>query len=102
MEIPKLYEVGDEDEAYASLVPERNLYLAVFITAVSDVVAGEGSQRQLAVDWFKGAPGHITFAQVLSLFKFSASRLRKLDEMIGGGLIPKKAIVRRRYNLTIY
>ncbi len=90
MRIPEPYlPFGDEDEMHTEVVPERRLFLAVFIRAVLDLSSDQRRVREQAIEWFQGAPAQVTFMQVNELFDFKADRLCKLREYMQGGATHK-------------
>jgi len=91
------FQTGDEDETKVSTIPERDLYLAVFNTAIHDVLYGKGVTRAKAVAWFMGAEAPITFEEVKSLFKFTESRHQKLKNYINGQKLEKRISFKRKY-----
>lgn len=75
---PPIFEVGDEDSCYIGVIPERHLYLAVFLRAYLDLFSKEHHIRESSLNWFKGYNAHITFLEVKEMFSLTPSRLNKL------------------------
>lgn len=100
MQLPNYYEYGDEDESLVEFVPERRLYLSVFMQAYYDLTTKKGALRSNAIKWFREEIHHpyISFSEVKDLFKISSTRLDNIDRHIHTFL---KAKIRVRMRINI-
>jgi hypothetical protein len=97
MQLPVYFEYFDEDDSFSNVTAERQLFLAVFATAIVDLVGSCKSARKEARSWFtNGDTGAITFNQIKSMFKFKESRLKLLDDLLHERIKLKRTF-RRKY-----
>ncbi len=82
MQLPIEIFYGDEESASYYIAPERELYLAVFASAVTDLLGSNLRLKLRAIDWFRGDEGSITFNEIKEMFNFTKVRLTRLYELI--------------------